>query len=311
MKSIVIYDSISGNTKKIAEAIHAGMSQRGEQCDIARLRDVYTTDLLGYDLIGLGSPVMHRRELRNVTNFIWDIMDSLDGKHSFAFCTHGAFLANYLARVVTAMIQKGLIVIGWNDWYGSAYYATNPKPYFTDGHPDAIDLREAEDFGREMVERSRRISLGETQLIPTLPKGKEYKELYEPGSPPTKEQYDKMMKAIAHVVFRVNLKKCNYPKCTLCVDNCPMGSIDFSTSPPLFDSDCDKCFLCEMACPRGAVEADYSGFIAAYGPEMFIPLEKSLEIYEARGRFRRLVPPEKIGWNTPTYTLKHPRFKIR
>lgn len=311
MKSIVIYDSISGNTKKIAEAIHAGMSQRGEQCDIARLRDLYTTDLLGYDLIGLGSPVMHRRELRNVTNFIWDIMDSLDGKHSFAFCTHGAFLANYLARVVTAMIQKGLIVIGWNDWYGSAYYATNPKPYFTDGHPDAIDLREAEDFGREMVERSRRISLGETQLIPTLPKGKEYKELYEPGPPPTKEQYDKMMKAIAHVFFRVNLEKCNYPKCTLCVDNCPMGSIDFSISPPLFDSDCDKCFLCEMACPRGAVEADYSGFIAAYGPEMLIPLEKSLEIYEARGRFRRLVPPEKIGWNTPTYTLKHPRFKIR
>lgn len=311
MKGIVVYDSISGNTKKIAEAIHAGMSQTGEQCDIARLRDVYTTDLLGYDLIGLGSPVMHRRELRNVTNFIWDIMDSLDGKHSFAFCTHGAFLANYLARVVTAMIQKGLIVIGWNDWYGSAYYATNPKPYFTDGHPDAIDLREAEDFGREMVERSRRISLGETQLIPTLPKGKEYKELYEPGPPPTKEQYDKMMKAIAGVVFKVNLEKCNYPKCTLCVDNCPMSAIDFSVSPPRFDSDCEKCFLCEMACPRGAVEADYSGFIAAYGPEMLIPLEKSLEIYEARGRFRRLVPPEKIGWNTPTYTLKHPRFKIR
>ena len=310
MKAIVVYSSVSGNTKRIAEAIHAGMSQTGEQCDIARLRDVYTTDLLGYDLIGLGSPVNHRRELHNVTNFIWDIMDSLDGKHSFAFCTHGAFLANYLARVVTAMIQKGLIVIGWNDWYGSAYYATNPKPYFTDGHPDAIDLREAEDFGREMVERSLRISLGETQLIPTLPKGKEYKKLYEPGPSPTKEQYDKMMKAIARVVFKVNLEKCNYPKCTICVDNCPMSAIDFSVSPPLFDSDCDKCFLCEMACPRGAVEADYSDFIAAYGPEMFIPLEKSLEIYEARGRFRRLVPPEKIGWNTPTYTLKHPRFKI-
>ena len=42
-------------------------------------------------------------------------------------------------------------------------------PYYTAGHPDEIDLREAEEFGREMVERSRRISAGETKLIPAMP----------------------------------------------------------------------------------------------------------------------------------------------
>ena len=70
MKSIVIYFSITGNTKKIAQAIHSGMSQSGETCDIARLRDVEAQDLAGYDLIGLGSPVMWLRELANVTQFI-------------------------------------------------------------------------------------------------------------------------------------------------------------------------------------------------------------------------------------------------
>lgn len=60
MKSIVIYHSMTGSTKKIAQAIHAGMSQTGEPCDIARLRDVDTPDLLGYNLIGLGSPVIRR-----------------------------------------------------------------------------------------------------------------------------------------------------------------------------------------------------------------------------------------------------------
>ena len=70
MKSIVIYHSITGNTKKIAEAIHAGMSQTSEQSDIARLKDVDINDLVDYDLIGLGSPVMRNRELYNVTNFI-------------------------------------------------------------------------------------------------------------------------------------------------------------------------------------------------------------------------------------------------
>ena len=58
MKSIVIYFSITGNTRKIAEAIHKGMKSLGENCDIARLKDIDTPDLQGYDLIGLGSPVM-------------------------------------------------------------------------------------------------------------------------------------------------------------------------------------------------------------------------------------------------------------
>ena len=177
IKSIVIYYSQTGNTKKIAQAIHAGISQLGEQCDIARLRDVDPRNLAGYDLIGLGSPVIHARELPNVTYFI-NFMKSVDGKHAFAFCTHGATPGYYLARVVPALIQRGLTVIGWKDWFCSAYHPVIPKPYFTDGHPDAIDLREAEDFGREMVDRSRRISLGETDLIPTLPKGTEYDERY-------------------------------------------------------------------------------------------------------------------------------------
>ena len=54
MKSIVIYYSQTGNTKKIAQAIHTGMSELSEQCDIARLQDIDTEDLTKYDLIGLG-----------------------------------------------------------------------------------------------------------------------------------------------------------------------------------------------------------------------------------------------------------------
>ena len=53
MKSIVIYHSISGNTKIIAQAIYDGMKQTGEQCDLAKAKDVCTDDLQDYDLIGL------------------------------------------------------------------------------------------------------------------------------------------------------------------------------------------------------------------------------------------------------------------
>jgi flavodoxin len=39
-KAIVVYYSQTGNTKKVAQAIHKGISQAGEQCDLARLKDV-------------------------------------------------------------------------------------------------------------------------------------------------------------------------------------------------------------------------------------------------------------------------------
>jgi ferredoxin len=306
MKSIVIYYSQTGNTKKIAQAIHAGMNQSGAQCDIARLKDVDPTDLVSYDLIGLGSPVIHARELPNVTKFI-NYMKSVDGKHAFAFCTHGAIPGYYLGRVVPALIQRGLTVIGWKDWFCSAYHPVIPKPYFTDGHPDAIDLKEAEDFGREMVERSKRISLGETELIPTLPKGKEYDERYFP----VEESPEEFKKMVVQTEFKVNAEKCNYPKCTYCIDNCPTGAIDFSVSPPIFDKSCDLCWLCEQICPRGAIEVNYEPLDKFHKPFNVSVLQKSVDTFEAKGLFRRLVPNEDIGWDTSFWTLKKPpRFKI-
>ncbi len=309
MSSIVIYHSISGNTKKIAEAIHAGMSQTGQPCDLARLKDVNTSDLASYDLIGLGSPVMHRRELRNVTYFIENTLKGVDGKHGFAFCTHGALPGHYLSRVVPAMTQRGLTVIGWNDWFCSCYFPLIPKPYFTDGHPDTIDLEEAAAFGREMVTRSQRIYQGETGLIPAFPTGKEYDEQYEPTAGPSQEILAKFFKIQSSIEFKVNPEKCRYPKCTLCIDNCPMGSIDFSESPPFFRIDCEHCWLCEQTCPTGAIEIDWPPFHEAHLP-MIPPLEESLKVFEARGKFRRLVPLEDIGWDTFFWQQPRPRLKI-
>jgi ferredoxin len=316
MKSIVIYHSLSGNTKKIAEAIHTGISKSGESCDIARLRDVDTADLAGYDLIGLGSLVICGREPKVVANFIQDTMKFVDGKHAFAFSTHGALPAYYFAWVVPAMIQRGLTVIGWDDWFCDVTYPVTPSPYFIDGHPDAIDLKEAEDFGRGMIERSRRISQGETNLIPTLPRGSEYDEMYVPVEIPPKEymeEWGQLMKAIVDVELKVNTEKCKYPKCTLCIDNCPSGSIDFSVSPPAFRcSGSDMCYHCEQICPNGAIEANYEPFKSSHDLFTEVLLKKSLELFEAQGRFRSLIPPEEIGWDTPFYkSRKHPRYKIK
>jgi ferredoxin len=320
MNSLVIYFSITGNTKKIARAIHKGMqdaSQSGENVDIARLRDVDSPDLEKYDLIGLGGPLMWIKEPPNVTDFINSTLKKVDGKHGFAFCTHGAMPALYLARVVPAMAHRGLTVIGWDDWFAGVYFPCVPKPYFTDGHPDEIDLKEAESFGREMVERSRKIYAGETQLIPEFPTGKDYDEIYNPiltqGTEAQRKATEKTFDKALSVPFTVNKDKCKYPECTFCIDNCPMNAIDFSFSPPLFDRSCARCFLCEMACPYGAIEFDFGPFQKAHNvtpDDDSLALRASLDLFAARGKYRNLMPEEEIGWGTSVWQLPKPRYKI-
>jgi ferredoxin len=111
--------------------------------------------------------------------------------------------------------------------------------------------------------------------------------------------------------FKINTEKCNYPKCTYCADNCPNDAIDLSASPPLFDRDCDLCFLCEQTCPRGAIEYDYEPLENPHKPLNISVLQNSVNAFEAKGLFRRLVPDGKIGWDTSFRTIKKPpRFKI-
>lgn len=294
MKSIVIYFSLTGNTKKVAQAIHKGIQPLVQQCDIAALKEVNTKYLDDYDLIALGSPVWGGPP-SNFRLFMNDL-PVLNGKHAIAFCTHGAAPERFFPTVISSLREKGLTVIGIADWYGSGNLPVSPKPYLTDGHPDEIDLQEAENFGMEMVELSRKISSGQTELIPQLKI-----PMMTPSGGPNRPRPV------------LNTQKCKYPECHLCMDNCPMNSIDLSISPPRFAQGmCRPCYFCEMICPEGAIEVDYAP-LAEYEIEhaktMFA---KALENAESNGHFRRLVPIEKVGWQTPYYLIhnKHPRYKI-
>jgi flavodoxin/ferredoxin len=311
MKNIIIYYSQSGNTRKIAQAIQKGVAQQAGQCDIAQIKDMEPTDINQYDLIGLGSPVWNGGFTPNVRIFVENIPQQ-DGRYTFSFNTHGVMPELYFPSVVRKLRAKGFTVIGMRDWYGSVHFQIAPKPYFTDGHPDEIDLREAEDFGREMVERSRRIHEGETNLIPPLPKLELTPQLlvllefYQSGHNPHGQlQYDK--------------EKCLYPKCSLCMDNCLMDYIDLSADPPKFGSKGDACDMwmgctfCEMICPTGAISCNWDEVLAKNaGLGQFFgynPLEKAAQEALALGRLRNLVTEDIKGPYYKVYS-KRPRFKI-
>jgi len=269
MKGIVIYYSMSGSTGKIAQAIHKGMGQVADQCDIVTIKGANGVPgmrighLLEYDLIGIGSPVWRSTITPNVLNFI-NTMPSRElqfiynnnyerkfapeeKQHCFFFIVHGKWPGAAIERAWKVLDTRGLTVIGWDDWYGSAFMTYAQKPWQTDGHPDDIDLREAEEFGRQMVNRSQKISQGETNLIPKLPTGEEYLELYGKGYDPA--SYAQFIKH--HYGVTIDLVKCT--RCGLCEEHCPTGAIDLDVDSPILPT-CMWCTTCEMVCPEGAVD---------------------------------------------------------
>ena len=315
MKGLVVYYSQAGNTKKIARSIHKGMSSLLKQCDIAPVKAVKPQDLNKYDLIGLGSPVWCGAEPPNVRRFI-ESLPQQEGKHMFSFSTHGVMPEQYFPYVVRRLKGKSFTVIGMRDWYGDGRFQLAPSPYYTDGHPDEIDLKEAEEFGKEMVEVSRKISAGDTQLIPPVPEHVltpqllALTEFYRSGHNP-------------HGFIKYDPEKCSYPKCHLCMDNCLMDYIDLSASPRVFGSnrtECDMwlgCTFCEMICPTGAISCDWEKFGKDFGVKIGVtlegnPLADAAEKAISSGRLRMLIPKEEVRWDRlyPMVHSNHPRFKI-
>jgi flavodoxin/ferredoxin len=168
MKCLVIYYSQTGNTKKIAQALQKGIINQTGQCDLARVKEIKPEELAKYDLIGIGAPTWSSCPSPIVIYFIKSLPASLKGKHFFWYSTHGIYPGRCVMRGVQPLLDQGMTVLGWKDWYGQASLPGHGKPWFTDGHPDEIDLAEAESFGAAMVVHSHAISGGQTDIVPTL-----------------------------------------------------------------------------------------------------------------------------------------------
>ena len=320
MKTLIIYYSQTGNTGKIAYAIRDGIRKAAGQCDIVALKNAKYEDLNKYDLIGIGSP-MWFAEPPNLTLWI-DALPDQGGKQAFFFSTHGTLPLLYAPIMSRKLTMKYFTVIGWNDWYGS--YLSDAPVWFTDGHPDEIDLKEAEEFGKQIAETSKRISAGEKNLVPALPE-----------MPAVSFQaLDLMLRAIhkvpgfnLHGILGYDKSKCNYPKCHICIDNCPMGYIDFSVEPRRFGQEGDRCAtpcnFCGMICPTGAIYRIGDAMNSIYqseakrlediarveGKNAFVA---GIDEDEAKGKFRYLIDKTKIGKHMPgaPKEIKHPRYKI-
>jgi flavodoxin len=87
MKAMVVYDSAYGNTAQVAEAMGNALASQGE-ASVLRARDVIPEQLVGLELLIVGSPTQKFRPLPSVMGFLKSLpRDGLRGITVAAFDT--------------------------------------------------------------------------------------------------------------------------------------------------------------------------------------------------------------------------------
>lgn len=145
-KIIIIYDSQTGNTQTMANAVAEGAKKAGSvEVVIKKVSESTKTDLLDADGILLGSPTHYGLMSTNMKSFIdhGEVWQQLAGKVGGAF-TNSAGVASggetTLQSLVIAMFIHGMIIPGRADdmHYGVALT----------GAPDEDGLAHCQELGR-------------------------------------------------------------------------------------------------------------------------------------------------------------------
>jgi len=150
-KVLVVYFSVTGNTKKMAEAVLEGASSiEPVGCTLKPVDQVTNDDWLAADAIIVGSPTYFGQMASRVKR-IFDITEKvygqLEGKVGAAFTTAGgAGCGHELTNmsIITAMLVSGMIVQG-----------TTKGPHFGPfavGDPQEENLQAARDLGMRVAE---------------------------------------------------------------------------------------------------------------------------------------------------------------
>ncbi|MHA2359543.1 MAG: flavodoxin family protein, partial [Candidatus Thorarchaeota archaeon] len=109
-KAIVVYESVYGNTKMIAEAISQGINEvEGVECVIKKTGEIHTDDLRDYDAILFGCPNHNQEPALNLVRFIVRAMIvHLKAKIGAAFDTYTGGNKEVAVIKLEAKIQEKL-----------------------------------------------------------------------------------------------------------------------------------------------------------------------------------------------------------
>jgi flavodoxin len=156
---VVVFSYHHGNTEKIAHAVANVLD-----APVKTPRQVTPDEIREYDLVGFGSGIYSATFDPSVLDLV-DRLPRAAGKNAFLFSTYGApavfaggdFVKNNHPQIREKLKAKGYTVIGE---FGCAGWNTNSFLKYFGGlnkdRPNAEDLRNAEEFTRNVMGKARR-----------------------------------------------------------------------------------------------------------------------------------------------------------
>ncbi|MBW1804700.1 MAG: flavodoxin [Deltaproteobacteria bacterium] len=128
MKSLILYDSIGGNTEKVAQRIYDTLKGTTNEVHFIKFTSKIDVDFLEYDLIFLGSPVINWLPTKRMMDYVkkklqfynnqGKIIPSsplISGKYGICFCTYaGTHIGENEALPMTMWLRSFLEHLGYS-----------------------------------------------------------------------------------------------------------------------------------------------------------------------------------------------------
>lgn len=110
MKAAVLFDTLFGNTEKIANSLARGLRKKGIETDCVNINAVKIEDLSGYDLLAVGAPTRAFTVAKPMKDFLSRLESTnLGGKLGYAFDTR---IDSRLSGSAAKYIEKKLEAMG-------------------------------------------------------------------------------------------------------------------------------------------------------------------------------------------------------
>ncbi|MFX0011422.1 MAG: flavodoxin domain-containing protein [Candidatus Hermodarchaeota archaeon] len=107
-KVLILYDTVYGNTRKVAMALSRGLEAGNFYVDCSSILSVNLGEIVDYDVIGIGGPTHFHGSSKEMKSFLRRIMLlKMENKRGFVFETRGDFrFAGSAANKVMKILRK-------------------------------------------------------------------------------------------------------------------------------------------------------------------------------------------------------------
>ena len=175
MNAITVYCSYTGNTKKVALAIHEGLEEAGVNVTVKRLEDAGDVDYFAYDLVCIGFPSHQWRPPEPMDAFLKSKhraylsqgavkvgAPKVPGKNALIFCTYSGPHTGIREAVPAGLYagqffeHLGFTVVG--EWYvvgefhGKEQSSTKGRLGDIRGRPSDEDLHKVKQDTIQLIE---------------------------------------------------------------------------------------------------------------------------------------------------------------